>query len=384
MRIAWISYFPIEWLPEAPESVRALPKQHPATWQQVLLRELQSVPELDLHIFAVRKQFARDVSFRVGNATFHCLKVPGGARTLSLFWWETLRIRGKLREIRPDVVHAWGSERAAALVASRLSFPYLVSMQGLLQWYQEQFYGGRLAALEATLEDWALKRARLVSGEASFSVNWLRQHYPRLDVRLIEHAPDSLFHKIRRTPDTSAMRFVFVGSVSPRKGSDILLSAFDRLKGEINFKVALIGSGGQALISGASPELQARITCLDKLSSLQVADELAKATIALAPSKADTGPVAVKEQVAAGVPVVGSIMGGIPDYVVPGKNGFLFPSGNLDAFVEAIRQACAHPLFKNGQVDPETHASMKVRLSPARMAESFVSVYREIAGAVRH
>jgi len=46
-------------------------------------------------------------------------------RAATLHWVDTLLIRRALRQIQPDLVHAWGNERGAALVATRLkiSFP---------------------------------------------------------------------------------------------------------------------------------------------------------------------------------------------------------------------------------------------------------------------
>jgi glycosyltransferase involved in cell wall biosynthesis len=95
----------------------------------------------------------------------------------------------------------------------------------------------------------------------------------------------------------------------------------------------------------------------------------------LMPTRADTSPNAVKEAVVAGVPVVASSVGGIPDYVFHDKNGMLFPPNNVDAFLNATRAACAHPLFGKGRVDSETHARTRAYLSPERMAENFLKGY---------
>src|SRR5438477_12965811 len=97
MRVAWISFFPIEWLPELPEELRGIPRLHPAPWQRTLLRELKAVADLELHIFSVRKHFKRSCVFRKDGVTFHCIKVPGGMRALSLFWWETFVLRKRQR-----------------------------------------------------------------------------------------------------------------------------------------------------------------------------------------------------------------------------------------------------------------------------------------------
>lgn len=95
----------------------------------------------------------------------------------------------------------------------------------------------------------------------------------------------------------------------------------------------------------------------------------------LLPTRADTSPNAVKEAVVAGVPVVASSVGGIPDYVVPGKNGLLFAPGDLREFVQTLRAACAHPLLSQGQVDPEALARLRAYLSPEQMAKNFLRAY---------
>src|ERR1043166_3859759 len=209
LKVAWISFFPIELLPELPAPLRNLPRLHPATWQRVLLEELKDKPDLKLEIIAVRKQFPHNCSFDWGGATFHCIRVPPGLRTLSLFWLETLLIRRCLVRIRPDLVHAWGSERGAALIGSRLGWPYLVTMQGLLEWYAQQVDLGLVSRLEAKLERIALRRASVVTTESTFSVNWLREHYPHLEVRQAEHAPGWVFHRLRRQPETHPVRFLY-------------------------------------------------------------------------------------------------------------------------------------------------------------------------------
>jgi glycosyltransferase involved in cell wall biosynthesis len=86
----------------------------------------------------------------------------------------------------------------------------------------------------------------------------------------------------------------------------------------------------------------------------------------------------MKEAVVAGMPVVAASVGGIPDYVTHGKNGLLFPVGDLEEFIHSIRTACAHPLFRCGQVDPQTHAEKREYLSPELMAQKFLAAYETV------
>ena len=384
LRIAWISFFPIEWLPDPPEFLRPLPRQHPASWQRVLLEEFKGAPEVELHIFSVRKHFTRSCRFERDGVTFHCVRVPGGLRTLSLFWWETVLLRRILKEVRPDMVHAWGTERAAALVASRLGFPFLVAMQGLLEWYAEYSPPDALGRLEVWLEKASLRRASVVTAESSFAVEWLRGHYPHLEVRQVEHAPNWLFQRLERRPENQPLQFLHVGVLSKLKGTDLLLSALDKLRQELDFRLTLVGVANDPgfldrIRRETSGALWERITLRHGLTQPEVGEEMARATMMLFPPRVDNSSNSVKEAVVAGVPVVASAVGGVMDYVVPGKNGLVFPAGNLDALVEAVRAAAAHPLFRQGRVAPETLQQMREYLSPSRMADGFLAAYRRVA-----
>jgi glycosyltransferase involved in cell wall biosynthesis len=380
LTVAWISDFPIEWLPDIPEPLRGLPREHPATWEMVLLAELEKNPSLCVHVIILRKNIARGFSFRRNGVTFHLLKYPGGLRAPTLFWLDTLLIRRALRRIKPDIVHAWGSERGAGIVASRLKCPSLMTVQGLLSWYKEITPLARYDKFTAWMERHSLSAAKHVTAESQFSAAYVRQRYPHLSVHHIEYAPSWIFHQVRRRPATAPIRFLTNGTMGYRKGTDLLLGALGELAPELPFEALIIGAPNEPftapILAGLSPELRRRITFKSDLPSADIARELSSATLFLMPTRAETGPLSVKEAVAAGVPVVGSNVGGIPDYIIPGENGFLFTSGNHAEFVAMIRAAVAHPLFSRGLVTPASLEKKREYLSPARMAQLILSVYQ--------
>jgi glycosyltransferase involved in cell wall biosynthesis len=385
IKVAWFSYFPVEWLPGVPEEVSRLPRQHAASWQRVLLNELEKDPGLKLHIVVLRKQFPRNLTFERNGVTFHLIKTLGGTRAPSLFWVDTILIGRVLREVKPDVVHAWGTEHGAALVANRLGYPRVATLQGLFTWYVREALRDWHSRLAARLEDYTLssRKTQCVSAEARFSVNYVRNRYPHLWVEHVEHVPDPVFHEIERRPHCSPVRFIFVGSFEHRKGADLLLRALDVLQNEIPFTLVVVGKCHSAykaeLRMRVSEELWERIVFRDNLTHFDVANELTMATMMICPTRADTGPVAVKEAVVAGVPVVATKVGGIPDYVFPDKNGLLCPPNDVAALTEAIRTACRHPLFAQGRVEEATLRHVREYLSPKLMAAKFTDIYRRLA-----
>jgi glycosyltransferase involved in cell wall biosynthesis len=378
LKVAWISDFPVEWLADAPAEIRSRAKGHPSTWQRVLLEQFEKREDLKLHIVCLRKGLERDLQFERNGVHFHVVKVRG-IRLAMLYWPDTLVIRRLMKKIAPDLVHAWGSERAAALVAQRLGLPNLTTMQGLLEWYGERTRMNAYFQVMARFERYTLKRARVATVESRFGVDYLRAKYPRLSIMQAEHAPAEIFHRIIRKPETAPMRFLFVGTAGNVKGTDLLLEALTRLKNEIDFRLTIVGrpldTFRAELESALRSDLGARIEHKESCTPAEVADELARCAIMLFPTRADNSPNAVKEAVVAGVPVVASAVGGIPDYVQPGLNGELFRSGDVDDFVRAIRAACAHPLFKMGEVDPGALTEKRAYLSPFRMGNRFREGY---------
>lgn len=380
LTVAWFSYFPVEWLPGVPDEARNVPKQHPASWQRVLLEEFEKSPELRLHVVVLRKQFTRDLTFERNGVTFHLVHTAGGWRAPTLFWLDTILIRRVLRKVQPDVVHAWGTEQGAALVAQRLGLPNVVTVQGLMSWYATITPPTGYDYVTRFLENQTFKRIPLATTEARFSVNYLRQRYPRLHVEQVEHAPDPVFHRLVRKPQTTPLRFIIVGAFDHRKGGDVLLRSLDTLKGELTFELIVVGKPKQPffdqLKSSVSAALWQRIVFKENLTHVQVAEQLSTATMMLCPTRGDVSPNAVKEAAAAGLPVVATSVGGIPDYIFPDKNGVLCAPNSAEEFTAAIRAAARHPRFSRGEVDAATLASVRDYLSPQLMGRRFLECYR--------
>ncbi len=379
LTVAWISDFPVEWLPDLPGQLQSLPRRHPATWQMVLLSEFEKNPNLRLHIVLLRGRVEADFSFERNGVVFHVLKAQPWLRLGSLFWTDTQLIRRVCKRIQPDLIHAWGIEKGAALIGSRLNYRCLVTVQGLFAWYKQMVPLPVYYRFIERLERLSLPRAQLVTTESKFAVEFLQNRFPGLEVHQAEHAPNRKFFEVQRQPKTQPAQFVSIGELSYRKGTDLLFHALERLRPEFPFRCTIISGPDRSYVNSLQPGLSAalaeRLEFKEHLLPTQVANALEIPTIMLLPTRADVSPNVVKEAVVAGVPVVASNVGGIPDYVQPFKNGLLFPPGDVEGFVQALRTALNHELFSRGEVDSASLAASRDYLSPARMAESFMAAY---------
>jgi glycosyltransferase involved in cell wall biosynthesis len=386
LTVAWISDFPVEWLPNLPAQLQGLPRRHPATWQLVLLSEFEKSPDLRLHIILMRGRIEADFTFERNGVVFHVLKTPPWLRLGSLFWMDTRLIERVCNRIKPDLVHAWGLEKGAALIGMRLNYPCLVTVQGLFSWYKQRVPLPPYYRFIARLEQSTLPRAALVTTESNFAVEFLRNRFPGLRVQQAEHAPNKMFFEVKRKPQMDPIEFISIGELSFRKGTDLLIRALERLISEFPFKCTVVSGPNRRYLNslrpGISSTLKQRLEFKEHLLPHQVAQALETPTLMLLPTRADVSPNAIKEAVVAGVPVVASEVGGIPDYVEPLRNGILFPPEDLNGFIDAIRTAQKHSLFSRGQVEEASLARSRGYLAPARMAESFLSAYDRLLETV--
>ncbi len=120
--------------------------------------------------------------------------------------------------------------------------------------------------------------------------------------------------------------------LDPKNGVDVLVRAVADVKEALpQLKVLLVGDGEQ------KPELVAlsnklgvrdRVIFCGSQPRLAMPPHLRLADLAALPSRAEAVSLAGLEAMACGLPVVGSRVGGIPEFVFDGANGKLFPVEN--------------------------------------------------------
>nr|WP_259121797.1 glycosyltransferase family 4 protein [Salinibacter ruber] len=131
-----------------------------------------------------------------------------------------------------------------------------------------------------------------------------------------------------------------VGALRGVKGQDILLRAFPKiLSAHPSTQLWFAGDGEtrqdlEALASrlGVSDHVTFHGWC----STEKVRDLLQAATLFVMPSRSEGFGIALVEAMAAGLPVVASNVGGVPDIVESGTSGILVPPDNAETLAEGI------------------------------------------------
>jgi glycosyltransferase involved in cell wall biosynthesis len=132
--------------------------------------------------------------------------------------------------------------------------------------------------------------------------------------------------------------YVYFGRLLQEKGIDILIRATERVEGG-KLKIAGSGPAGPELKELASSLESGKIEFLGHLAGDQLRDLVSRAQFAVLPARwYENLPFSIMEAFAAGVPVVASDIGGIPEMVDDGVDGYLFSVGDVESCANSLRR----------------------------------------------
>ena len=277
-----------------------------------------------------------------------------------------------------DVVHAhwWIPGGAAAALAQRRGRPFLVTLHGTDVALSRKLPGGRW------LMGAVLRRAAAVTA---------------VSTALAEAAAESLGRPVAGIPLTPmplapASATPAAGGAGARRGVIFVgrLTVQKRV-GDLLEALALLGRRGtapDATVVGDGPErgaLEARVAALGLAGKVTftgavppeaVASHLAGKRLFVLPSVDEGLGLVVAEALAAGVPVVATRSGGIPDLLTGRDAGELVPPGDPAALAEAMARVGGDERYLAGA--REAGRALLERLSPDAVAGRFEALYGDV------
>lgn len=160
---------------------------------------------------------------------------------------------------------------------------------------------------------------------------------------------------------------LFLGSLYPIKGPDLLLSALPRLIDDHRELLAVFAGGGDVeqyrqMADGLGIIDNTRFT---GYISEQKALYYRAADVFVLPSRSECFPLVVLEAMASGVPIVASDTGGVREIVKDGWNGLLTPVEEIDQLSVTIKrlltdQDLSQRISKNAQQTIQNYSWQKI------------------------
>lgn len=162
-------------------------------------------------------------------------------------------------------------------------------------------------------------------------------------IKVVHCGIEPSFHQVPHIPVPLRPRLVCVARLSEEKGQLILLRAAAILARDgIEFELVLAGDGEmrgrvEAEIVRFGLAHQVRIT--GWIDSERVREEILSSRALVLPSFAEGLPVVIMEAMALRRPVLSTYVAGIPELVIQGETGWLFPAGAVEELAAAMK-AC--------------------------------------------
>jgi glycosyltransferase involved in cell wall biosynthesis len=166
-----------------------------------------------------------------------------------------------------------------------------------------------------------------------------------------------------------------------RKGHQYLLEAVPGIVGEVpDARFLLFGKGP---LEGKLRGLCDDLGITDKVAFAGFRSDLDRILgcldLVIHPALMEGLGVSLLQAAAAGVPIVGTRVGGIPEVVVDGVNGILVPPADTDAIVQAAVKLLQDPGLA-ARMGSEGRRIARERFSIEAMVKGNLEVYREVMG----
>jgi glycosyltransferase involved in cell wall biosynthesis len=312
----------------------------------------------------------------------------------------TFRLARLIRKERPDILHTHTAKagtvgRVAAILAGRRGPPIVVhTFHGhVLRGY----FGPLRSRLFLLLERWLATRTTAliaVSPQVRDDLVALGVAPPekfavvRLGIELDERVDGEQDGRAesRRYLGIGAERFAvgWIGRMTAVKRTDDVLVAFKQLRDDgVDAVLCMVGDGPDR------PELERRAHELGVIRETlflgyqeDVAPFYAAFDALVLPSSNEGTPVSAIEALAAGRPVVATRVGGVPDVVQEGEDGFLVEPGATADLAERLAQLARDPELRE-RMGRAGRRRVLPRYAVERLVDDVDRLYRSLLDASR-
>jgi glycosyltransferase involved in cell wall biosynthesis len=252
-----------------------------------------------------------------------------------------LRYMGLLILGRVALVHAHAASSASFWRKCLFLFPaFALRVQSILHLHGAgfvRFYEEDCGRLKKWIVRYVFNRVDTVVALSDTWASWIRSiavHASICPINNPVRLPSAVDYAGRETSTV-----LFLGRLGHRKGVYDLLHASARLvRAHPSLKLMLGGDGDLDRVRAEAARLgiDAHVEVLGWISGAAKESLLKRATVYALPSYAEGLPMSVLEAMAAGLPIVTTPVGGIPEIVEHDREGYLVSPGDVDALSTAI------------------------------------------------
>ena len=285
---------------------------------------------------------------------------------------------------RYDVWHVHIAHHLGAvtcLIGALIDKRVVVKISGSWELEQGVMAPGRPKLLDRLALRW-LKRASIVQAISTrMAAELTRQGFPADRIVVLPNAVDTSRFPLRPVARAPGAPFtaVFVGRLTPEKDLPTLLDAWAQAfpPGEmVNARLRLVGGGPM------EERLRAQVERLGLAQQIEflghrdrVEEVLADADVGVLPSRIEGLSNTLLEFMASGLPTLATRVSGSEDFVVSGRNGWLFEVSDIPALAAALREARTLPREKLAAMGRQARADVEATASLDIVTGKLQSLY---------
>lgn len=315
-----------------------------------IVAHLPTPKEIELHLGCLWPGGDKRKTVQYQGAQIHMLPCPRRGRAILLFQRDKSYFQSLFEELKPDIVHGWGTEDSHGLVARQLApHKHVIGIQGLIHSYCKYLPKTYRTMLVRATERITLRKARNVVAESQYALDSATPLCPSAVKRVIEHPLRSEF--LNAVPsDGTEKTVLFVGAIDARKNVMDAIAAFVNVAPE-NWKLHVVGKGSsknenrmQKLVKDT--RTSGRFHHSRYLDAADLVKEMQESSVFLLPTRVDTGPTALKEALTMGLWPVCYDNSGPSEYVRKYRFGSLARNGDLDSLYRELKTAVSETPWK--------------------------------------
>jgi glycosyltransferase involved in cell wall biosynthesis len=226
-------------------------------------------------------------------------------------------------------------------VSFLLGIPVILHLHGA---EFKEFYGKEAGRSARWFIRWVFERARVVVLLSETWRRWVHSEFPKAECAVLFN-PVELPNEHLISADGGRL-VVFLGRLGQRKGVyDLLNAASELARTHPKLDVRIAGDGEVDEVRSRVAELglSDNVDVLGWVGGKERTALLREGTIFVLPSYNEGLPMSVLEAMAHGVPVVATRVGGIPEAVRDGVEGFLIEPGDVRALRDRLSELLDSP-----------------------------------------